>query len=643
MSDGRTTRSLESLKKEAKRWLAALDTNDPEAIARLQRATPDASPPHTLRAVQHALALELGYTGWTELKSRRLINGAAVAETLAFYEVRVDALLDAYRTGTPEAMERHYSMTWHRRVWSAMRTYVQIGLGYQAADDIEISREEAQWLIAREHGFEDWPALLRAVTSAERPQLLTVKPMGLIANDRGEGREPFAYTRDWQDALSELAEPEVIGLDAHGQMNDALLRELRDLTHLTTLRLGGSRDVTDESIRLLLQFPNLQVLDLSSTSITDAAIALLCELPALQRVSLAWTRVTDDGLRALSRRDGTLHHLASIDLTGTRCGDGAIHACTQRPALQHFRSGAATTDRGLALFHEFPRFAQWTDPDPSVASWWSESHTPTHLVIRGAVTDAGIASLAGLHGLGSLDLDDSALRLTGRSLEPLVDMAHLQSLWFDAHDDAMAAIARLPHLRVLGVQDAPATDAGWQALGASRSIEHIWGRRCHGLENAGFRALSTMPRLRYLSASCRNVHDSALAALPDFPSLRELMPMDIPDAGYRHIAKCTELEALTLMYCRDTSDVATEHLTALPHLARYFASYTQITDRTPALLSTIPSLEEITFDSCAGLTNAGIAHLAALPRLRTLRISGRALTSAVARAFPAQVSVHYSL
>jgi hypothetical protein len=37
-----------------------------------------------------------------------------------------------------------------------------------------------------------------------------------------------------------------------------------------------------------------------------------------------------------------------------------------------------------------------------------------------------------------------------------------------------------------------------------------------------------MPRLRVLVASCLNVSDAAVAALPDFPALRELMPMDVP-------------------------------------------------------------------------------------------------------------------
>ena len=38
-----------------------------------------------------------------------------------------------------------------------------------------------------------------------------------------------------------------------------------------------------------------------------------------------------------------------------------------------------------------------------------------------------------------------------------------------------------------------------------------------------------MPALRGLSVSCLNVDDEGLAALPRFPALRELMPMDVPE------------------------------------------------------------------------------------------------------------------
>jgi hypothetical protein len=207
----------------------------------------------------------------------------------------------------------------------------------------------------------------------------------------------------------------------------------------------------------------------------------------------------------------------------------------------------------------------------------------------------------------------------------------------------MSSIAALPHLRFLMCQDTEAGDDGFVALSQSKTIERIWGRRCHNLRSRGFAALSTMPALQGLSVSCLNVDDSGLATLPNFPALTELMPMDVPDEGYRYVGQCDKLESLVLMYCRDTTDVATTHITRLPRLRKYFASYTRITDRTPQLLSTMDTLEGITFSACPGLTSVGIASLARLPRLRELDIGGMPnVTEEVVRVFPSRVKVKYN-
>jgi hypothetical protein len=97
------------------------------------------------------------------------------------------------------------------------------------------------------------------------------------------------------------------------------------------------------------------------------------------------------------------------------------------------------------------------------------------------------------------------------------------------------------------------------------------------------------------------------------------------------------------MYCRDSGDVATGHIAGLPALRKYFASYNRVTDRTPEILSGMVSLEQVTFDSCAGLSNAGIAALARLPRLRELSV-GRMprVTAEIAAAFPPHVRVKYA-
>jgi hypothetical protein len=243
-------------------------------------------------------------------------------------------------------------------------------------------------------------------------------------------------------------------------------------------------------------------------------------------------------------------------------------------------------------------------------------------------------------GLFALDLDDARLGIGAATVEVLTSLPHLGWLSADAKDDWMPCIAALPGLRFLGIQDTSAGDDGFVALSRSKSLEYLWGRRCHNLRTRGFKALADIATLRGLSVSCLNVDDDGLAALPACPALRELMPIDVPDAGYRHVGKCERLESLILMYCRNTTDAATEHITDLSRLSYYFNSYTTISDRTPQLLSGMDSLERITLDTCHDLTNEGIAQLARLPRLRELRVSGWRVTNGVITAFGPGVAVH---
>jgi len=55
--------SLENLKREAKRWLKAIQVGDPAARARFDRAIPRGPTTPTLRDIQHAIALEYGLAG----------------------------------------------------------------------------------------------------------------------------------------------------------------------------------------------------------------------------------------------------------------------------------------------------------------------------------------------------------------------------------------------------------------------------------------------------------------------------------------------------------------------------------------------------------------------------------------------------
>ena len=74
------------------------------------------------------------------------------------------------------------------------------------------------------------------------------------------------------------------------------------------------------------------------------------------------------------------------------------------------------------------------------------------------------------------------------------------------------------------------------------------------------------------------------------------------------------------MYCRDTGDAATEHIGGLPKLRTYYAGMTQITDRSLEILGRMEAFENLEFWQCMAITDAGVAHLAALPRLQRIEI-----------------------
>ena len=629
-------RHLDSLKKEAKRWLAATRDKAAGARSRLEHALPNAPARPTLRDIQLALAREHGFPGWTALKRALTPDPSVSARTLDHYETKAQVLLEAYRTGTPAAMERLYRYTWHRRAWPAMRTYVQLDLGKRPTgpdDPVEITIDDARYLIAVEHGFETWDAVRAFV--ATMPGRTPITARAVRVRSLKAPSFTLAGTRDWQTALRILERTELAALDAENQMTDEMLRDVAEIPGITALNLGGSKAVTDEGVRHLARLPNLRRLDLSGTAISDQGLRVLRDLPLLETISFVGTRITDAGAANLAH----CHELQEVSLGWTRTGDATLRALAGKTKLRVLRTGHAVTDDGLALLHELPVFKTWQGRTETMALL-SYDAGPNYLLLRGTFTDRGMQHLRGLDGLFALNLDDGGLRITADAMTPLVSLSRLGWLAVPAKDDWMPHIAEMARLRFLGAQDTPAGDEGFAALGRSRSIEYIWGRRSHNLKRRGFLALSEMPSLRALSVSCLNVDDAGIAALPHFPALRELMPMDIPDAGYRHIGKCEGLESLVLMYCRDATDAATEHIVRLPQLAYYFNSYTTITDRTPDLLSGMDTLERITFDACHGLTNEGVAKLARLPRLREVRVTGRGITDAVRTMFPTSVAVN---
>lgn len=549
----------------------------------------------------------------------------------------------AYRTDDEQALQRIQEFVKRRVTFHDVRTGVRSRLRKEGDFRGDISLAEARDVVAGLRGFASWLALAESVTRRDGQATSWARPPYVIdeRENRIELRDGLDEA-DWSAILAEIAERKITRLDANGQLTDAVMDRLALLDHVTYLDASNSKQLTDVGVRRLSALPRLQHLNLSNAGITDEGLAVLRELPALRSFALHWDRhLSDAGLAYLTFCD----QLEEVDLLGSHAGDGAINAITGKRNLRRVTTGRNLTDAALPLFHRFPMYKTWSGERPQY-SLMSFRDDHSNLLLDGPITNQGLAHLAGLEGISGLGFFWHASAVTADGLAALVDLPNLSLLGCgDAlcNDVAMRHIAALPKLRMLQAQGTVATDAGFESLSRSHTIEYIWGRECPHLTGRGFAALAAMPSLQGLGVSCRNVDDGALAMLPRFPALRQLMPMDVLDEGFRHVGECEQLERLWCMYCRNTTDTATAHIVGLKHLKTYYAGQTKITDRSLEILAGMPSLEKVELWNCEGITNSGVSRLADLPKLREVTVGNcRRVTADAAAGFAPGVRVRIS-
>ena len=633
--------SLDTLRKEAKRWLKEIRANSPEARARFAGAYPTASATPTLRDVQHALAREHGHESWIELGkalANRGVDSAtprSLAQTPEEYERLANDFVLAFDAQEAEALQRvnhqyrraftydDLSAEIWRRVYAFRQRSSKVPKNF-------LQLGEAQMLIAQDAGYSSWATLMRAVVTGAPP----VPAYVIDAHENGIGPRRTLSEREWNGLIAVMKERRITALHAAGLMTDAVLSRVAEVDHVTSLTLGGSRELTDEGLQHLARMPQLTHLHLSEYpggNLTDRGLEVLRHLPNLRVFDMMWQRgITDAGVANLKYCD----RLERVDLMGSPTGDGAIEALQHKPHLRYFSSGRLVTDAGLPFLHNFPMFEKR-----------HEGETPCHLLIDGPFSDQGLASLTGLEGVEELDLFWHVTGITPDGFVHLIELPNLESLGADgelADNVSMRHMAAIPRLRKLRAQSAVATDEGFEALSHSKTLEHFWGRECPNFGSRGLLAFSTMPALSNLGVSLANVDEAALSSLPRFPALRELTPIGVNDEGFRHVGRCERLEHLQCMYCRETTDAATAYVAGL-RLKRYYAGLTKITDRSLAILGAMPSLERIEFYECNGVTDAGLVFLAALPQLREIHLDSLpGVTLEGTRVFPARVRVKYS-
>lgn len=638
--------SLEQLRKQAKKLVQQLRSGDPSATARLRKyKTTEADP--ILADAQFVLAREHGFESWPKLVHH--IQASQVSDLQQHQRIAED-LVAAYNSADGQAITRLNDLFHSSLNIEQIRDFIRdklFNLPDAARRTVNFTLPDAQLVVARLYGFQDWSELVQSSNAAEQdlrsaPFVLSSRPPFYRidwANNSIEPRQPMS-TRDWENVCAVIKELGLTAVNAANLIGDDGLAVISKFNQITSLNLDGSKRVTDKGLKYLARMTELRELTLGG-QITDHGLESLQHLRELRAFRMYWQNgVTDKGISNLR----LCNHLEEVDLLGCSVGNGAIAALAGKPNLRRFKTGRNVTDDGLQLLHDFPAFKTWQGGEVKYGLM-SFTGEPTNLLIDGPFTESGLASLRGLDGVFGLSFFWHTSRLRGddlRSLDGLSNVGYLGCQGELCNDEAMQHIAALPRLRMLMGQGTVATDEGFKALSRSETIEYFWGRECPNLRAAGFAALAEMRALKGLAVSCKFVDDAALAKLPDFRSLKELMPMNVSDDGFRHIGRCERLESLILMYCRDTGDIATSHLKDMPNLKKYHAGYTLITDRSLEMLGRMNSLEELSFEGCKFISDAGVGFLTTLPRLREISIGGcPKVTRSGVKGFGSGVRVNY--
>src|SRR4029453_2540356 len=605
-----------------------------------------------LRDVQHALAREYGHESWKALMEAvaAISDRAELPEDRPLlsaedYEALAQDYVLAFNSRDEPALDRlnrYYQRSFTfddlwAEIWRLVYSFRQ--RAFRAPQE-NLELDEARSVLAQDAGFSSWTALLDATHTGAA----ALPGFAIDAHENRISPQRQLSDREWDRLIAVMKERRVTALDAAGQMTDGVLARIAQVDHITSLVPGGSRQLPDDGLLHLARMPQLEQLNLSEYPggrLTDRGLEVLRHLPNLRRFEMTWqSGISDTGVANLR----FCELLEQVNLMGSPTGDGAIHALAGKPNLRRFSTGRLVTDAGLPRLHDFPRFRTWHGPSPDAVGPDSDGEVG-HLLVDGPFTDRGFAGLTGLEGVADLDLFWHVSGLTSEGFAALRGLPNLLSFAADGRlsdDAAMRHIAAIPRLRQLRAQESVASDEGFEALGRSSTLEGFWGRVCPNFGNRAFRGFSRMPALKRMGVGCANVDDDVLAAFPDFPALRELTPIGVRDAGFRHIGRCERLERLTCMYCRETTDEATAHIAGLK-IRYYYAGLTLITDRSLGVLGRMPSLEQIELYECNHVTDAGLPFLAALPRLREVALAGLpGVTLAGTKVFGPGVRVRYS-
>lgn len=374
-------------------------------------------------------------------------------------------------------------------------------------------------------------------------------------------------------------------------------------------------------------------LDVGTAAALDLSCLATLNPDDLYGLNLRNTNVNDDSLAHVGRLTG----LRNLDLDGTRITDvGTRHLRPLNRLIEIRMDGFGATEAGFGVGDETLR--------TMAIGRWSELKTVS--VSRSKVTDKGVAALALLKSLVSVDIGgtnvsdagvehlkrlpllktlslglyNQGCKITDAGMTHVGEITSLE--WLDLSgtavtDEGLKQIRSLTNLKNLSIDNTKITDAGLAHLVAMQNLSHLRAyqqsniadegaehlsklkslKQIHAhlsLTEKGLRSLKHLPLLENLSLADAGVTDEALRQVGEFKSLKELWMQGCPvtDQGVVFLGQLQNLEYLLL---GDTANVTSEGLRPLTQLPRFKRLAVQLRDHEGMTLQHIAEMRNLTW------------------------------------------------
>ncbi|MDA1051420.1 MAG: protein kinase [Planctomycetota bacterium] len=384
-------------------------------------------------------------------------------------------------------------------------------------------------------------------------------------------------------------------------LTPTLLRQVAALETVERLEIGAA-GLDASRLGDLSQLPSLRELVLSGISVDSAVAEQLASLSSLRRVDLHDATIIDKGAAAALAGIDVLHSLSLSGLAVTDSDAELLLAIEQLKELR-LTGTSVTADMAVRLRQQLSKTNVVYDDfrqDREAAEWVLKVGGTIHILEdnkRHAVSQAA-------------DLPAHPFRLAGVLL---IDSASVG-------DQDLERLRDLPMLHNLNLSGTGIADEGLAHVQSLTELQFLYLNRTR-LNGTGLAHLERLENLVSLSAAATPFTSDGLSRLPPLAGLETLMiqSTELSDGYLEYVCRLPALKNLHVW----TGNVnpGLEHLKGMTLLKLSLHWQQDLPDDSVAHLATLPNLQELDLTGSTYVTADGFRHLAQVKSLQTLIVA----------------------